>query len=304
MAHEFISWLDRLDPKNKRQQQLVTIGQKEIDRDEANEWLLRVKVDHQRSLAETVVERYRADMDAGDWIPGTQMVVFDGKGTLVNGQHTLAAFARSSLKKLQVIWQINRDPRAYMGFDHNRKRTARDTAKWNGIEKPGEVVAAATALWAYENDRFKDRLYRTYRSASPTDAQVQQTIKMHPGLDQHLWKNPFPGSELAMGGFNAASYILDCLDEKRAGDFYERLSDGVRLPTKNHPVNVLRRYFTSLEARIRAGETMAPIFKSWNAFVRDEEVPGRLLRKDEAFPIPINPQDMEPVNPNPARVIH
>lgn len=279
-------WLDRLDPRGRRLKQTVIIGQREIDHDEANEWLLRVKVDFQRNLSESVVLRYATDMSEGYWIPGAQLIVFDSRGTLINGQHTLTAFVRSDLKTLAVIWEINRHPQAYMAFDHNRKRTARDTLKWNGVERPGEIQSAATALWQYENGCFAGKSYQSARSRFPSDPQIQLTVKMHPGLGQHLWKNPFKGKEFSIGALNAASYILHCHDKKRAQDFYERLIEGTNIPSKNHPVAALRRAFMDLapKERMRTGDTMARIFKAWNAFTRGEEAPGQLIRKSEPFP--------------------
>lgn len=290
-------WLDRLDGEQVTLGQ-VTVGQKEIDKDEANEWLLRVKVDFQRSVSDSVVQRYVGDMNEGHWVAGAQLIVFDSRANLINGQHTLTAFVRSNLKTLPVIWQINRHPQAYMAFDHNRKRTPRDTLKWNGVERPGEIQSMATAIWAYEHGSFAGKSYQYYRSAAPSDSQVQVTVKMHPGLNQHLWKNPFRGKEFSIGGLNAASYILHCLDEKLAMDFFRRFIEGVNLPSRQHPIAALRRSFMDLEReRLRAGETMARIFKAWNAFVRGEEVAGKLLAKNESFPEPINPESPEPAHP-------
>lgn len=293
-------WLDRLDPRGRRFRNTVIVGQREIDRDEANEWLLRVKIDYQRNLAETVVIRYMNDMNEGFWIPGSQLIAFDGKGNLINGQHVLSAFARSELKKLDVIWEINKHPHAYTAFDTNRKRTASDTLKWNGVDRPGEMQRAATALWQYETGCFAGKSYRGFRSKFPSASQVQQTVKTHPGLEQHLWKNPFRGKELSVGALDAGSYILSCLSEKHARDFYDRLIEGVRIPSRDHPVAALRRAFMNLEDRQRNGDTLAFIFKAWNAFIRGEEVTGRLLRKDEAFPEPLSPDNLEPIAPGPA----
>lgn len=292
-------WLDRLDPRGRRLTQTVLVGQRDIDRDEANEWLLRVKVDYQRNLAEGVVQRYMLDMNEGFWVPGSQIIAFDGKGNLINGQHVLSAFARSDLKKLEVIWEINRDPRAYTAFDANRKRTASDTLKWNGVERAGEMQRAATALWQYEAGCFAGKSYRGFRWKFPSASQVQQTVKMHPGLDQHLWKNPFKGRQLSVGALAAASYILSCLSEKRARDFYERLIQGINIPSPRFPVAVLRNAFMNLEDRQRNGDTMAYIFKAWNAFVRREDITGRLMHKNEAFPEPLNPEDLTPIAPGP-----
>lgn len=294
-------WLNRLDPKERRLKRSYITGQCEIDHDKGNDWLSRVEPDYQRNLAESVVERYATDMNAGNWIPGSQIIAFDSHARLINGQHVLVAFVRSDLKTLEVVWEINRHPQAYMAFDHNRKRTAKDTLKWNGVERPGEMQSAATALWQYEQGCFGGKSYQSARNRFPTDAQVQHTVKMHPGLEKHLWKNPLKGKELSVGALNAASYILHSLDAKRAEKFYECLIENINMNSKHHPVNALIAVFKNLgpKERMRTGDTMARIFKAWNAFVRGEEVTGALLRKDESFPTLLDPENLEPIAPRP-----
>ena len=107
-------WLDRIDKRGRRFKQKVTIGLRELTRDEANEWLLRVDDAHQRNLSDGPAERYCRDMNhEDDWIEGTNIMAFDLKGRLINGQHTLTAFVRSNLKKLLVVWGIYRHPREH-----------------------------------------------------------------------------------------------------------------------------------------------------------------------------------------------
>src|SRR5262249_18162623 len=217
-------WLDTIDPQRERRQQLVTVGAREISREEANEWLLRVDDQHQRALTDSIVGRYRRDMDNDDdWVPGTNIIAFDAKSRLINGQHTLAAFAGSKLEKLFVVWEINRHPKAYMGFDHNKKRTPADTLKWSGHERPTEKAACATVLWQYESGFFSGKAFRGARAGEmfPTDAQIQRTVKMHPGIENHLWKNPFRGKCFSVGAMNAASYIFHNIDPKLAAEFFE-----------------------------------------------------------------------------------
>jgi len=208
-----------------------------------------------------------------------------------------------------VTWQINRHPNAYMAFDHNRKRTARDTLKWLGVDKPGEIQAAATSLYQYYQGFFRGKAYRGARGGDrfPTDAQVQKVVKMHPGLNKHLWKNPFKGKGLSVGALCAASYVLHNIDQKMAEVFYESLVEGINIPSTRHPLAILRRTFMGMgeSERQRNGETMAHVFKAWNAYVfgggprwkEIEGLPTAALRKDDVFPEPISPDDLEPRSP-------
>jgi hypothetical protein len=291
-------WLDRLDRKGRRTKQFVTIGLRELTHDDAREWLIRVDGDYQRTMSPMVMIRYASDMDSGDWVPGCPMIVFDGKGRLINGQHVLSAFARSKLEKLLVVWQINRHPEAYMAFDHNRKRTPKDTLKWHGVDKPKETASAATVLWQYEQGFFRGKGYRSARGGDrfPTDAQIQSVVRTHPGLDKHLWKNPFRGKCLSIGALCTASYILHNIEPAIAAKFFESLIEGINIPSTHHPVAVLRKAFLDLGEgeRMRNGETLARIFKAWNVYIRGNSISGPLLKKDETFPEPLDPADLEP----------
>jgi hypothetical protein len=301
-------WLARLDKHGRRHKQIVTVGVREIARDEADDWMGRVDDKYQRTISDLIVSRYSSDMDEGSWVPGGAMIVFDAKGRLINGQHILTAFKRSDLQKLIIVWQINRHPEAYMAFDHCRKRTAKDTLKWNGVDNPGEIASAATVLWQYEQGFFGGTSYRGARGSDkfPTDAQVQAAVRHHPGLHKHLWKNPFRGKCFSLGALRAASYLLDCIDHTTAEKFFEMLIDGLNIPSRDHPIGALRRTFMDMAEgeRMRNGETLARIFKAWNAYVQGQSITGQLLRKDEAFPEPLSPADLEPRHPKSAGAVH
>jgi hypothetical protein len=294
-------WLDRLDPKRKRLHQMVVVGTRVLTREEANEWLDRVDETHQRNRTDSRVERYRRDMNNQDWVPGTNIAAFDGKGRLINAQHMLGSFAGSNLEKLFVIWEINCHPNAYMGFDHNKVRRAADTLKWDGVDRAGEIAALATVLWQYEAGFFKGKGFRGARSGErfPTDAQIQKIVKMHPGLGKHLWKNPFRGKGFSIGAMNAASYIFDSIDRKLATGFFEMFVEGIRFQTPRDPINVLRKEFLGMgdRDRMRNGDTLLRFFKAWNAQQRGETVPGALVKKDDVFEDPIDPANLEPYAP-------
>lgn len=294
-------WLDRLDPERERRQKMVIIGLLDLTRDEAQEWLDRVDEAHQRTRTDGRIERYRRDMTNGDWVPATDLIAFDAKGRLINGQHTLAAFIESNLKTLQVAWEINRHPNAYMGFDHNKTRKPADTLKWDGVDRAGEIAGMATVLWQYESGFFKGKGFRGSRGGDrfPTDSQVQKTVKMHPGMEKHLWKNPFRGKAFSIGAMNAASYIFDGIDAKLAKEFFEMFIEGIKFQTPRDPINVLRKEFLAMgeRDRMRNGDTLLRFFKAWNAHVRREMVPGPLIKVNDAFEDPIDPENLEPRMP-------
>ncbi len=260
--------------------------ERDITRAQAVEYLKRVDPAMQRRMNVHVARRYARDMDAGYWIPGVAVVAFDRKGRLINGQHVLNALILSKRQTLRVIVSLNHEAGAFAGFDKNRKRSASDDLRVQGVDHAGLIASAATVLWQWENNEFSGEAYRTGHPDRPTAAQVCELVKAHPGIDQHLYKNPFRGKGLSLAGLRAASYILHGIDEKRAKVFFHSLIEGVGLPTPEHPIAVLRKRFIQMGEfeHLRSGETLACIFKAWNAYVRGEDLSSPLLRKGEPFP--------------------
>jgi hypothetical protein len=66
------------------------------------------------------------------------------------------------------------------------------------------------------------------------------------------------------------------------------LIEGIDLPSKDHPIAVLRDELLSLRhgERLRNGETLARIVKAWQMYVRGENVlvNQALIRKTDHFP--------------------
>lgn len=259
-----------------------------VTRAEATEWLSRVDVEAQRSLNVDVAKRYAADMDAGKWAAGVAVIAFDRKGRLINGQHVLNGLLLSKQKTLTVILSLNHELSAYAGFDKNRKRSAKDDLKTMGIERANEVASVATVIWQWERGVFRGISYSSARSGAdfPTAAQVCEVVRTHPGIETHLYKNPFRGKGYSIGALRAASYILHKIDEKNAKAFFHSLVEGVGIPASDHPIALLRNRILRLGVgeRLRTGETLAYIFKAWKAYISGESLSGPLLRKGEPFP--------------------
>jgi hypothetical protein len=268
------------------------VWRQDVTKEQATRWLLQRDEESQRSLNEGVAKRYLSDMNAGKWQPWVEQIAFDTDERLINGQHVLWALIRSEPGHVPLIVQIGLPPEAFAGFDKNRKRSARDDLKVQGVEKPGEVAAVATVIWQWERGFFNGTGWNAARGGEqfPTAAQVCECVDLHPGIHQHLVKLPavFRGKAFALGAFRAGSYLLHQIDERRAAKFFRSLIEGIDLPSKDHPVAVLRDEFLSLRhgERLRNGETLARIVKAWQMYTRGENVlvNQALIRKTDHFP--------------------
>lgn len=278
---------------------------KVLTKEAAQKFLDCVDEAYQRSRNESTIEKYQRDMDAGDWIPGAAIVAVDAKNRTINGQHVLAAFIRSKLKALTVILTINRHPDAIYGYDHNRKRAPKDDLKWDAVPKPGEQAAVAVVLFQYEEGHFKGTSYSAARSSKsfPSAAQIRRIVQMHPAIDAHCFRNPFRGKGISIAALRAASYILHQQDHENAKAFFESFLAGTNIPSKNHPIAVLRYEIEGLTAneRVRNGTTLGWCFKAWNAYISGQTLARPLLRRKEPFPELI-PEPDEPKDRGSARV--
>lgn len=276
-----------------------------VDKETA-QWLLdRVDEAHQRARRETTIRRYLADLQAGKWIPMTD-VVFDGKGHLIDGQHLLAAFIRSDLKTLTITFKLNPHPQAALAPDHGRKRSFGEDLKWQGYARGAETAPMLTVLYQEEMGYYKGTAYTAARAADqyPTAAQLMEAAKMHPDLDPHLRKPPkiFRGRGVPVAALWAASYQLHQIDYEKAKAFFTSLFEGTDIPPKS-PIKTLRECLEDRlgKKRLRNGEALAWVYKTWNAWLNDQVLAKPIMKSKEPFPVPIEPPAAPP-SKSPARV--
>lgn len=97
---------------------------------QAENWLER-NHPRNRKLREHKVRQYAADMEAGRWLLSTQVIAFNTKDELVNGQHTLHAILRSEASiRCVVLWGMP-DP-SMLTIDNGMKRSTDDQFSMSG----------------------------------------------------------------------------------------------------------------------------------------------------------------------------
>lgn len=267
-----------------------------VTRDVAEEWLRRVDATHQRKRSEARVKIYAADINGGYYRTAVPMVTFDHHARLINGQHMLSALLKSNEEGIILNVQINLDDKAYQAIDENRKRTARDTLRWSGVERPGEVAGVAKVLFQYLKGYYaaKGYVHAHHGGSQPTNAEVEAVQQQYPEILQHLHKDPGSGG-YSLAAVRAASVVLMQIDSEHHKKFFTALIEGVGIKDSREPVAVLRAamlkaHMTSTDrGGWRCGETMLRVFKAWNQDIRGEGFTGPLFRKGEPFQDPMGP---------------
>lgn len=132
----------------------------------AEQWLSHANYERQRKRAEWHVNRLAGEMEKGRFVAGTQIhfCLLGGKLKLVNGQHTLAAIARSGIPITLNVLHTQVESEAELGqlygrHDRHRSRTPHDAFLGMGLAaelelSEQEVNAFASGLkWVLANFR-------------------------------------------------------------------------------------------------------------------------------------------------------
>lgn len=128
----------------------------------ARHWRDTKHFDRQRKINAANVNRLRKEMEAGRFIPGTQIyicVLPDGTELIINGNHTLEALYESGIPQELVLTykrvaDTDEAGRIYAVFDIHKARTWLDSLKAAGREDLGELAPKALSAIGCINSGF------------------------------------------------------------------------------------------------------------------------------------------------------
>jgi hypothetical protein len=109
-------------PPTKTKQPTVQIMR--VSPQQAANWLER-NHERNRKLRPRKVAEYAADMAAGRWVLGAQVIVFNTRGELTNGQHTLHAVCKSETT-VPLLVLFNAPDRSLYVLDGGMRRSTDD----------------------------------------------------------------------------------------------------------------------------------------------------------------------------------
>jgi hypothetical protein len=231
--------------------------------------------------------RLARDMEAGEWRPNSvlQVAHTERGDCLIDGQHRLEAVRITGQpQEFVVIYGLSLDDQKVI--DTGRARTLGDTLTLHGEPNATLLAAAVGHLW--RRDR---RLYTS--SNGPTITEGIALLAEHAALQQSIapTRHASRALKIPFGLACCLHYHMAAIDAESADDFWYKLGTGLDLHA-THPVYQLR---TRLEANavstsVKLGRIVihALIVKSWNAYIRGEDI--RALRwirggaRPEAFP--------------------
>lgn len=219
---------------------------------------------HNRKLRQRVVAAYAADMRAGDWQWNGESIKFAADGTLLDGQHRLAAIAEAeaTVKMLTVRGLPNHTQDT---VDGGAKRKFSDVLTLRG-ERAAVPLASITrrvAMW--EAGARKDS-----SAFAPTNAQMLQTLEKYPDLRRIALEAQRVARlcTLPASIIGQCWWLFDQINSEDADFFFARLADGQNLAKGDAIYELLRTIRESRSVRGERSTTFlaAVTIKAWNAY--------------------------------------
>lgn len=242
---------------------------------------------HNRNLREARVLAIARDIKNGDWRETGETIKFATNGSLLDGQHRLAAITVADVG-INVVVVRNVETSAQEMMDAGAKRTFGDLLKLRGETNTTNLAAVLRLITAWE---------RGERGAVPTytNAELLATLEKYPEVREMIPLATRVGSacRLAPSFIACMWWVFRQIDVEDADAFFEQLGSDIGHSSDN-PVTLLRRQtLTGERPPVTYGNrryTMATVIKAWNAF-RDG-APMHLLSfrpggsRPEQFPVP------------------
>lgn len=232
-----------------------------VDPATAARWLDRNGAN--RNVRPVIVNKYATDMAAGLWCLTGAPIQFDANGTLLDGQHRLAAIVKSGVTvPMFVVEGLPVEAQPYM--DIGAKRTVADQLGIAGYQNSATLASGARIALAWTTDQLRDRMELI------SDAQIREFVKANPEIaDAAKFAAALEGAPLAASMICAVTWRL--LDvghtQERVHGFFtavaEMRSDGPGDPKYAllHRLNAARR----TRERIKSTVALSMVVRAFNA---------------------------------------
>lgn len=207
-------------------------------------------------------------------------------GTVLDGQHRLAAIARAGIP-VQVLVVRGVDKSAFITIDRGRPRTNADVLGCDGYKNATKLAATVSLVWRYMRGEV-------HRSFKPTAAQMLEVMSQFPHITESVdftmvlyRKQDAP--VIAVPSVVAAIHAIvvqggtarDAVEE-----FFARVVDGVGLSAES-PVLRLRSRLLSVRTgswKLKRNAEFAITIKAWNAYALGESLKVLKWADYEAMP--------------------
>ena len=236
--------------------------------DMAADWLSKHNT-HNRRVRAQRVSLLEGDMRRGAWTFDAMPLRFAIDGTLLDGQHRLAAVHRSGIAQPFLIVR-GLPASAQEAMDIVSPRSTGDTFSLRGYKN--STALAALCLCAFKwNAGVRKAIFT---GSGVTSAQRSDFLDAHPELHDYAGLSRIGiERDLGMGRriLHLSWWLFDQIDKDDAAFFFERLCSEFGHEPEN-PISELRRSLLSAKGDTRSSTSpewqLAMTIKAWN-FYRD-----------------------------------
>jgi hypothetical protein len=228
----------------------------------ARKWLM--KNVRNRSLRAYSVSAYARDMKTGRWKFTGDAVKFALDGTLLDGQHRLAAIVEANVSvQMLVVYGLEAQTQEVM--DTGRARTVGDVLSLRGEKNGAATASIARFAIHYENGSLP------WVNRRPTHSELLDYIRRHPEIEDAATYYSLARSYVSANpsAIAAAFHICAEVDRADARDFFHRQLIEQTGMQNDDPALVLYRFLASRRNRgdnVSAPEALGYALLSWNAF--------------------------------------
>lgn len=237
-----------------------------------------------RKISEKVIQKYIAEIRAGEWRLTPGGLGFDDQGALIDGQHRLHAIIRSN-QAVPMLITLGLPTAGQEKVDRQRRRSLFDAFYLAGIATNRQEVEVATCLTR--------RTLRSESGAVPSDSLVKQTLDCYCEHIRAVFAMMRGDNKskrgLSQASFLAAAVLYHEIDAARCAEFLDGVRTGAML-TQDHPAMRLRRFLlgeTVTTAMPRGGANQSFIFRravyAMQAHLEGRTISG--LREAEDFTV-------------------
>lgn len=222
---------------------------------------------HNRRISPTIVDRYRRDMLSGRWKFAADPVRFGDDGTLLDGQHRLAALAGCPdgfVLDMLVVTKLSSDTQMVM--DQGKKRSAGGQLQIIGVADANIAAAGIKLYLSHQTGlMFRDAKVRDTTIGAP---QIQQWFIDHQDEVEQVGKiNTRCCDAPPSVVWCAAALFIDAAGLAKTSEFFHFLKDGAGFA--GDPINTLDKRLQKIrrdKVRTSSREFLALFILAWNAW--------------------------------------
>lgn len=242
----------------------------------AARWL--EKNTNNRPLRQSLVHKYARDMQAGHWCLTGEPIKFAADGTLLDGQHRLAALVAANRSvRLTICLGLASD--CQISLDTGMPRSMADVLTMAGEHDGSNLASVLRLLYLY--DHSQDFRLLVDPKATPSRQELSAYLAAHPAIRAFGSRDPRMKGLLPPALKGALAYLFAQKDPVLNDHFWNGLGTGANLdPTSPlyHLRERLRKNHDNRKKKMVTREMTALVIKAWNAYRQGRPITANGLR--------------------------